>query len=132
MIDPRFYDLEPGSIGTIHYKRNMLKHLSDEAKQQYVSRAANERMRAFLMGGMADPQEAYMKARRDSWGELEDSDVGMKVENMTIQIGQKESYDAILKMESKDDFEGWLNPALINMIKEQFKPKEDEHRTTNE
>jgi hypothetical protein len=121
MNDQGFYDLEPGSIGTIHYKRNMLKHLSDEAKQQYVSRAANERMRAFLMGGMSDPQEAYMKARRDSWGDLEDGDAGTKVENMAIQIGQKESFEAICKIESKDDFAGWLNPALVNMIKEQFK-----------
>lgn len=104
-------------------------HLSDEAKQQIVSKAANERMRAFLMNmtygmngsGPVDPTDAYIKARKDSWGELEDGEVGMKVENMTVQIGQKESYEAICKIESKDDFGGWLNPSLINMIKQQYK-----------
>lgn len=140
MDDPGFYDLVPGAIGTIHYKKNMIKHLSDEAKQQYVSKAANERMRAFMMNmtygmngnGPTDPTDAYMKARSDSWGELEDGDVGMKVENMTVQISQKESYDAILRMEAKDDFSGWLNPTLVNMIKEQFKPNTDEHNGTDD
>lgn len=133
MTDPGFYDLEPGSIGILHYKKNMLKHLSDEAKQQYVSKASNERMRAFMMNmaygmngnGPTDPQEAFIKARRDSWGDLEDGEVGMKIENMSVQIGQKESYDAICKMEQKDDFVTWLNPALVNMIKQQYKNNEN-------
>jgi len=71
--------------------------------------------------GPTDPLDAYIKARNDSWGELEDGEAGMKVENMTVQIGQKESFDAICRVESKDDFAGWLNPALIEMIKEKFK-----------
>lgn len=132
MTDQGFYDLTPGSIGSIHYKKNMIKHMSEEEQQAYVSRASNERMRAFLMNmtygmtgnGPVDPADAYMKARRDSWGELEDGNIGIETRQMTIQIGQKESYDAILKMEAKEDFSGWLNPSFVEMIKEQFKNTE--------
>jgi hypothetical protein len=139
MTDPGFYDLEPGAIGTIQYKKNMMTHLSDEAKQQYVSRASNERMRAFMMNmaygmngnGPTDPTEAFIKARRDSWGDIEDGEIGIKVEAMSVQVGQKESYDAICKIENKDDFAGWLNPALVNMIKEQFKNSNNENNGTN-
>lgn len=127
--EPGFYDFVHGSIGTIHYKKNMTKNLSDEVKQDIISKAANERMRAFLMNmtygmngnGPSDPLDAYIKARQDSWGELEDGDVVMKTENMTVQIGQEESYEAICRIEQRDDFAGWLNPILVNMIKEEFK-----------
>jgi len=126
--EPGFYDLEPGAIGTLHYKINMIKHMSEEEKQAYVSRASNERMRAFMMNmtygmngnGPTDPLNAFIKARQDSWGELEDSQVGMEPREMQVQIGQKESYDLILKLEARDDFGGWMNPAFVEMIK-QFK-----------
>lgn len=131
-MDEGFYDLTNGAIGTIHYKKNMIKHMSEEEQQAYVSRASNERMRAFINNitygmtgnGPVDPQDAYMKARRDSWGELEDGNIGIETRPMAIQIGQKESYDAIIKMESKDDFSGWLNPEFVEMIKSQFKNNE--------
>jgi hypothetical protein len=127
--EPGFLDLQEGSIGTIFYKKNIAKHLSDETKQAIISKNANERMRAFMMNmtygmngnGPTDPLDAYIKARNDSWGELEDGDVSMKIENMIVQIGQKESYEAIIKVESKDDFGGWLNPALVDLLKQQYK-----------
>jgi hypothetical protein len=120
MNDHGFFDMVPGTIGTISYKKNMMKNLPDDVKQQYVSKSANERMRA-LIGNGIDPVTAYTKARQDSWSELEVGNSGMNVKNVSVQIGQEESYDVIVRIESLDDFGGWLNPSLVDMIKEQFK-----------
>lgn len=121
--EPGFYDLVDGSIGTILYKKNIALGLSNEVKQKIVSKNANERLRALLSNTDLDPATAYAKARKDSWGELEDGDTAMSVENMSIQIGQKESYDAIIRIEARQDFGGWMNPGLINLIKEQYQNK---------
>ena len=128
MIDPNFYDLAIGAIGTLHYNVDATKHMSEEEKQSYVNRASNERMRAFMMNmtygmngnGPTDPQEAFNKSRADSWGDLEDGIMGLETKQISIQIGQKESYDAIIKIESKEDFKCWLNPMFVELIKEQF------------
>jgi hypothetical protein len=129
--EPDFYDLNDGSIGTILYRKNMIINMPETEKQAYVSRAANERMRMFINNitygmngnGPDTPYEAYVKARQDSWGELEDGNIGMETRDMQIQIGQKESYEAILKMETRPDFGGWINPTFVEMVKEQFKNK---------
>lgn len=124
-----FLDLEFGSIGTVFYKIDMSKSIPEEVKQDIVSKNANERMRAFLMNmtygmngnGPTDPLDAYIKARQDSWGDIEDGEMTMKIENMIVQIGQKESYDSMVKIETREDFGGWLNPALVELIKQQYK-----------
>jgi len=124
-----FYDLAPGAIGTLFYKKNMCFHMSEEEKQAYVSRASNERMRMFLNNmtygmngtGPDNPADAYMKARRDSWGDLEDGNLGCETRDIQVQIGQKDSLEAIERLEAKEDFVGWLNPHFVEMIKQQFK-----------
>jgi hypothetical protein len=121
--EPGFYDMVPNSIGTILYKKNIASGLSNDVKQKIVSKNANERLRALLSNSDMDPAAAYAKARKDSWGELEDGDAAMSVENLSVQIGQTESYEAICRIESKTDFGGWMNPALVNLIKEQYKNK---------
>ena len=129
--EPGFYDMQDGAIGTILYNKNMLLGMPEEEKQAYVSRASNARMRQFLNNmtygmngnGPTDPAAAYMKAREDSWGDLEDGMMGLEQRGIQIQIGQKESYDAILNMEKKEDFAGWVNPIFVNIIKEQFNTK---------
>lgn len=128
-IDPRFFDLYPGSIGVITYRKDMCMHLTDAEKQAYVSKAANERMRMFINNAMygmtgngpVDPAKAYMDARKDSWGDLEDGQAGTTLMEVVVQVGQQESYDLIIKIESMPDFRGWTNQVFVDMIKEQYK-----------
>lgn len=129
MFDPNFYDLTPGSIGKVYYKRNAMLGMSEEQKQAYVSNASNERMRAFMMNmtygmngnGPTDPQEAFNKARRDSWKDIEDGTIGTESKDAFIQIGQKESIELIEKIEAAPDFLGWDDPEFVNQIKQQYK-----------
>lgn len=124
MFDPSFYELTPGSMGKLFYKRNTM---SEDEKQAYVSKMAGERMRAFLMNstygmnanGPTDPQEAYNKARRDSWNEL-DGGVGAETLEIYVQIGQKESMDLITKIESSQGFVCWADPDFVNQIKQRY------------
>jgi len=128
MFDPNFYDLTPGSIGKLFYKKNMMLGMTEEQKQAYVSNAANQRMRMFMMNmtygmignGPTDPQEAFNKARQDSWGDIEDGRVGLEVKDIFVQVGQKESLDLIIKIETAEDFCGWHDPEFVNQLKQQY------------
>ena len=127
-IEPGFYELVPGAIGTIHYAKDISKKIPEDQRQAFVSRQAGERMRAFLMNatyGMngnsqMSPEDAYIKARKDSWSELEEGPVCRDVVEQQVQVGQKESYDKILKIEQGEDFIEWMNPLLVMALKEAY------------
>lgn len=129
MFDLNFYDLVPGSIGKIYYRRNAMLGMTEEQRQVYVSQASNERMRAFMMNmaygmngnGPTDPQEAFNKARQDSWKDIEDGNIGMEVKEAFIQIGQKESIELIERIETAPDFLRWDDPDFVNQIKQSYK-----------
>lgn len=118
--DINFYDLIPNSIGNISYKK-VLK-ISDEEKQKIVSKNSNERMRAFLNNftyGMTgndpiDIQATFIKSREDSWNDLEEF---YETKYLTVQIGQKESIEAIGNIEKQEWFRGWENPYFVDLIK---------------
>lgn len=121
-----FFDLKPGAIGTVSYKKSIVHGMTEEQKQQYVSQASNARMRAFMNNmayGMTskdsvmDPSEAYQKARKESWNDLDDCEIGSVIEHVHVQIGQLESLELLKKIEELPDFFGWTNPHFIAMIK---------------
>ncbi len=131
MNSQNFYDLEVGAIGYIMYKKNMLLSMNDGEKQSYIDQAANARMRAFINNvtyGMTINDEgldnqtminnAFAKARKDSFGDLEDGNVGIELVSIPVQIGQKESLDLIENLEKREYFSGWADPNLVNLIKQ--------------
>ncbi len=130
MNDQNFYNLEVGAIGYIMYRKNMLLSMNDGEKQSYIDQAANARMRAFINNvtyGMTTNDEgldnqtminnAFVKARKDSFGDLEDGNVGIELVAVPVQIGQKESLDLIENLEKREYFSGWADPNLVNLIK---------------
>jgi hypothetical protein len=133
MHDQGFFDMVPGSIGTINYFVNVSDKLTPEQKQAIVSKQANARLRAALMNGALDPAEAYATARNDSWGEL-NSQTRKEMREVAVQIGNKESYEHMKKVEKSKDFVEWANPLLVSIIKETFESavngKEDNKKTT--
>lgn len=126
--EPGFYYLKPNAIGTLQYKKNMAAKMSDEERQKFIDRSSNERMRAFMMNtaygmnanGPTNPFDAYVKSRRDSFEELESGNIANRIEMIMVQIDQKESYDVICNIEKMEDFSGWLDPTLVNLIKDQY------------
>lgn len=123
MNDIGFYLLEVGSIGTIQYKVSLTNVMSDAEKQMHVDKASNERMRKFINDAMfgntsLDPTDAFVKARRESWGDIENGDIMHDIKSVAIQIGQEESKDLINKIESMDDFIAWMDPELVSIIKQ--------------
>lgn len=122
-VEPGFYELIPGTIGTVHYMFDVSKKMTDEEKEKLVDKMSNERMRAYMnnlaysLGNAAPmaPEEAFAKARRDSRTDIEEKWTAPR--ELNVQVGQMESYNAMLKVEKMDGFRGWMNPLLVESLK---------------
>ena len=125
-VEPGFYELIPGTIGTVHYIIDASKGMSETEKQKLVDQMSNALMRAFLnnvtygLSGPSpmSPEEAFAKSRKDSWSEIEDR--WNETKEIHVQVGQEESYNMILKIEKIEGFRGWMNPLLIQSLKDIF------------
>lgn len=135
-VEPGFYELIPGTIGTVHYMFDASRRMSGEEKQKIVDQMSNARMRAYLnnvtygLGGQnqMSPEDAFAKSRKDSWAEIEEK--WNETKEIHVQVGQIESYNTILKIENTDGFKGWMNPLLIQSLKEICeKEKAKQHET---
>ena len=121
-VEPGFYDLREGTIGTVQYKLQQSPSMTQAQKEELVSKMSNESMRAFMMQftlGQSDisPEEAFMKSRKDAWSQIEEAFI---IKDLHVQVGQKESYDEILRIEEQEGFVGWMNPLLVDSLKKVY------------
>jgi len=121
-MKPDFIELATGAIGQLsYYKKDKIK-LSAKEEQKKIDEFTSQRISAMIMqkcmGQSPDLNQAYSKSRTESKDDLNAVTTNMKIVNIHYQIGQQDSYDELIAIETTSDFGGWINPIQIENIKE--------------
>lgn len=124
MSDIGFYSLKDGSIGKIHYIINV-NFTPPEGKREEILNIGMakhvEKMlwdRLLNKNAAVDPNKIYSHARENVGKDFDAYYTGPRRYGTTIQIGNKSSYEEILKIESNPNFINWEDVTFVNEIKE--------------
>jgi len=126
MIEEGFYFLEPGSIGQVSYYYMVKREFTDEKKEDYHTKTASAYVHNLIWKSVhnpenvPDPSKIFQTARDFSNDQIKQSEYSREIMLATIQIGSKESYEFITKLEKDKDFKGWFEPEFIELIKKDY------------
>jgi len=122
-MDNGFYNLEKDSIGKVSYIFKKKIEVSDKKKESLHLQNSSAYIEKLIRDltftpGTIVPANIYEISRKDT-NKLIDQDYTFSDE-IWVQIGQKESYEDILKIEASEDFVNWSDPYFIEEIKQKY------------
>lgn len=126
MIDPGFYMLDDGSIGPVYFNLHLEWEPPEGKREEILNIGMAKHVEKMLWDKMMnpnaaiDPNQIYSHARKEVGKDFDAHYSGPRRYKTMIQIGQKESYEEILKIESKPNFLGWEDSNFINQIKNNY------------
>ena len=130
MIEPGFYMMEDGAFGEFTYLYSEPKEISDGQRDNVMTKSASLKVKEFLLKqlrGMGDPSDAdsiYSSSRKAGKDFLDQNSKVETIKKITVQIGNKESYEEVLKIESDPNFGHWIDYLVVNQFKEDYEKRQ--------
>ena len=119
-MNEEFYALLPGTIGTVAYNWKDDTRKSAQDEQAFIDEYTRESMYVLMNKAtysyedILPPDVCFMKAREDA-RRLYDEQVSVIIKRETLQVGNKECLDTVLKLQQHPNFKGWVNEQFIRL-----------------
>ncbi len=126
MIEDGFFELQDGAIGELQYYYIVKREYSEEVKTDYHTKTASAYIHNLIWkrvhnpDNAPDPKDIYKIARNFSNDHIKLRESERELKTLHVQIGSKESYDFILKLEKDKNFKGWFYPEFIELFKSNY------------
>jgi len=121
-MNEEFYAMLPDAIGTVAYNwKAPKKQISQVEEQAFIDNYTRESMYVLLNqarydnGEIVPPEVKFMNARAEARKLLDETGPDTIIKRETLQVGNKECLDLVLKLQKSPNFKGWVNPGLINL-----------------
>jgi len=121
-MNEQFYGLMPGAIGSVAYRWKSKQKISQSETDAYIDNSAREAMYAHMNRRMYNPGEelppiesVFMNARAEARTRLQNHSCNTIIKRETLQVGNKECLDLVLKLQRDPDFAGWVDTMFINL-----------------
>lgn len=118
------YDVIPGAVGQIYWYVNVHRELAEKEIDKIRQESITSTLNSTIMNMMYEPGKAINSMEgviQRGWNdakqriEMLENGIDIKTEYVMVDERIKEQIAAI---ESSSEFKSWLNPILINQIKE--------------
>ena len=118
------YDVIPGAVGQIYWYVNVRRELAEKEIDRIRQQSITNTLNSTIMNMMYEPGKAINSMEgviQRGWNdakqriEMLENGIDIKTEYVMIDERIKEQIAAI---ESSSEFKSWLNPILIDQIKE--------------
>lgn len=116
-------EVTPGAVGLIFWYVDVHRELSEKEKESIRQKSVSNAINATITNMMYEPGKAINdlntvmhRGWQDASKNIEILENGTGITNQYIMIDSN-AKDAISKIESTPEFRGWMNPYLIDQIK---------------
>ena len=118
------YDVIPGAVGQIYWYVNVRRELAEKEIDRIRQQSITNTLNSTIMNMMYEPGKAINSMEgviQRGWNdakqriEMLENGIDIKTEYVMVDERIKEQIAAI---ESSSEFKSWLNPILIDQIKE--------------
>lgn len=129
MIELEFYEMQEGAIGEFLYLYHQPFEISDEIKDNVMLQSASIKVQEFLlkqlhgMGKPGDGNSIYSDSRKFAKRAIDDAEKREMIKRIDVQVGNKESYDEIIKIESDKNFKSWIDEITVKAFKENYESR---------
>ncbi len=117
-------DIDPGSYGLVYWYEKATYEISEEELQKLRQSNISNTLNATLMSHMHDPSKStgdFQTVMQRGWNEAEKQrrmmEDGTVMKSEIFMIGDTNTIPRLEEIESSQNFRGWSNPYIIQMIK---------------
>lgn len=122
-INPLF-EISEGAVGSIHYLVKTEQKVSEEEKERIRNKMMADFVHGAIMTASYEPskamdiQTALQRGANEANKNIDMQENGTEMKTEIVLVGDSSAIETISEIESSPGFRGWVNPNVINQIKD--------------